>query len=59
MQAQCHVKVLDHLKLDRVHAVLGGSLGGMQVNIHGRNVPKKVLEVFFRFWNLQLNFHNV
>ena len=29
-QARCHALVLDHLGIDRVHAVVGSSLGGMQ-----------------------------
>jgi homoserine O-acetyltransferase len=29
--AACHAKILDDAGVDRVHAVVGGSMGGMQV----------------------------
>ena len=40
--AACHAKVLDHLKLDKIHAVIGGSLGGMQALEFAAQFPDRV-----------------
>lgn len=41
-QARCHAVLLDHLGLDRVHAVVGSSLGGMQVLEFAAMYPDRV-----------------
>ncbi|NRA95958.1 MAG: homoserine O-acetyltransferase [Planctomycetes bacterium] len=41
-QARCHALLLDHLGLDRVHAIVGSSLGGMQVLQFAAVFPDRV-----------------
>ena len=41
-QARCHALLLDHLGLDRVHAVVGASLGGMQALQFAAQFPDRI-----------------
>ena len=41
-QARCHALLLDHLGLDRVHAVVGSSLGGMQALQFAAMYPERL-----------------
>jgi pimeloyl-ACP methyl ester carboxylesterase len=42
-QARAHALLLDHLKIERVHAVVGGSMGGMQALCFATLFPHRVL----------------
>jgi homoserine O-acetyltransferase/O-succinyltransferase len=39
---RAQVKLLDHLKIERVHAVMGGSIGGMQALSWAAEYPERV-----------------
>lgn len=41
-QVNCHLRLLDALGIDRVAAVIGGSLGGMQVAEFAATAPQRV-----------------
>jgi homoserine acetyltransferase len=41
-QARAHALLLDHLGIDRVHAVVGGSMGGMQALCFAALYPHRV-----------------
>jgi homoserine O-acetyltransferase len=41
-QAACHSKLLDHLGIGKVHAVIGGSMGGMQAVEFAAQFPERL-----------------
>lgn len=44
-QARCHALMLDHLGIERVHAAIGASLGGMQVLQFAAMYPERVSRI--------------